>query len=193
MLDQIRIGRKLAELRQRHALTQENIANTLYVTHQAVSRWETGRALPSIDNFVMLMALFHVSPEEILCLDQAPIIDDVEAALQEHDRSWLIHEATLRNICNLSLTDIIHRLSLEERRYALHLLLENRIPTDENLWPRLSETERIWLIREHREKGYPLEIERIRRMLSPAERKMIKEVYDENHQNVALSRKRRTR
>ena len=37
------LGETLASIRRRHGLTQEDVARKLYVTRQAVSRWETER------------------------------------------------------------------------------------------------------------------------------------------------------
>ena len=39
----------LPELRREHSLTQEQLAKKLYITRQAVSRWETGETTPGID------------------------------------------------------------------------------------------------------------------------------------------------
>jgi transcriptional regulator with XRE-family HTH domain len=39
----------LAELRQKNGLTQDQMADKLFVTRQAVSRWENGETTPSID------------------------------------------------------------------------------------------------------------------------------------------------
>ena len=40
---------KLQELRKRRSLTQEELAEALYVSRTAVSKWESGRGYPSID------------------------------------------------------------------------------------------------------------------------------------------------
>ena len=42
-------GETLAQLRREKNLTQEQLARQLYVTRQAVSRWENGETTPSID------------------------------------------------------------------------------------------------------------------------------------------------
>jgi Predicted transcriptional regulators len=52
MLDYSAIGRNLAELRNKSGKTQMELAKLLNVSHQAVSKWERGQALPGIDQDV---------------------------------------------------------------------------------------------------------------------------------------------
>ena len=60
------LGSKLAEERRRNNMTQEQLAERLGVSRQAVSRWETGAADPSTSNLLALAKIFGVSPEELL-------------------------------------------------------------------------------------------------------------------------------
>ena len=62
------------ELRTKNGLSQEELAEKLFVTRQAVSRWETGETLPNIDALKLLSKLFDVSintllgsPRELFC------------------------------------------------------------------------------------------------------------------------------
>ncbi|RRK11641.1 XRE family transcriptional regulator [Lactiplantibacillus garii] len=52
--------------RHQHNLTQGQLAAKLYVTTQAVSKWETGKAVPSIDNLLALSDLYNVSLDELV-------------------------------------------------------------------------------------------------------------------------------
>ncbi len=176
----LQIGRKLSELRNKHKLTQEDISQQLYVTHQAVSKWETGKALPSIDNLSELSALYKVSLDELLCLDVTSSNQSVESLFQTHARDWVIHEVVLGNVLSIGLEDIIHLLDKDEREYAIYLLIEFSISTDENLWPRLSIEERFRLINQYITRGYPLKIEKILPLMSYAEKRKIKEESYEN-------------
>lgn len=64
----------LRSLRDQHGLTQEELAERLFVTRQAVSRWENGETLPNTDTLRRLSALFGVSintllgsPRQLVC------------------------------------------------------------------------------------------------------------------------------
>lgn len=52
---------KLSELRKKKGLSQIELAEKLNVSRQAVSRWETGGALPSVENLLSLRELYNVS------------------------------------------------------------------------------------------------------------------------------------
>ena len=68
MLDSRKIASKIAQLRGERGMTQEEVAARLYVSRQAVSSWEKGMTMPSIESFIMLMELFDTDLEELLCL-----------------------------------------------------------------------------------------------------------------------------
>ena len=57
---------KLIDLRRKAGLSQEQMAQQLDVSRQAVSKWETGAADPSTANLLALAKLYGVSPEELL-------------------------------------------------------------------------------------------------------------------------------
>ncbi len=60
------LGEVLKEHRVRCKMTQEFVAESLGVSRQAVSKWETGTADPSTSNLLALAKLFGVSPEALL-------------------------------------------------------------------------------------------------------------------------------
>lgn len=57
--------------------TQEQVANLLRVTTQAVSKWETGQSMPSIDNLLYLSDLYNVSNQTTVHLDLAHFAADI--------------------------------------------------------------------------------------------------------------------
>lgn len=66
VMDQARIGRFLQELRKEKGLTQEQLAENLYVARRTVSRWETGSNMPDLDVLVQLADLYDVNLRELL-------------------------------------------------------------------------------------------------------------------------------
>ena len=61
---------KLQELRKRKGLTQEELAEFLYVSRTAISRWESGRGYPSIDSLKEISRFFSVTIDELICSDE---------------------------------------------------------------------------------------------------------------------------
>ena len=57
---------KLQELRKSRGLTQEELAQALYVSRTAVSKWESGRGYPSIDSLKEISSYFSVTIDDLL-------------------------------------------------------------------------------------------------------------------------------
>ena len=57
---------KLQNLRKAKGLTQEELAELLFVSRTAVSKWESGRGYPSIDSLKDISKFFHVSIDDLL-------------------------------------------------------------------------------------------------------------------------------
>lgn len=55
------VGSRLLELRTRHNLTQEELAEHLAVSRQSVSKWELNKTLPDVDKLVQLSDMYEVS------------------------------------------------------------------------------------------------------------------------------------
>lgn len=66
MIDNIAVGRTIAKLRQNKNMTQQQLAAALSVSHQAVSKWETGAALPDVQTLMALTRLFGITMEQLL-------------------------------------------------------------------------------------------------------------------------------
>ena len=74
-------GEKLQKLRKDRGLTQEELAEALYVSRAAVSKWESGRGYPGIDSLKELSRFFGVTVDELLGADEI-----LSAAEQEKER-----------------------------------------------------------------------------------------------------------
>lgn len=57
---------KLQELRKKKGLTQEQLAQELYVSRAAVSKWESGRGYPNIDSLKAIAKFYGVTIDELL-------------------------------------------------------------------------------------------------------------------------------
>lgn len=66
MVDTRAVGKLIATLRQTKGLTQQQLAAALNVSHQAVSKWENGAALPDIQTLLDLTKLFGITVEQLL-------------------------------------------------------------------------------------------------------------------------------
>ena len=61
---------KLQELRKQKGLTQEELAEQLYVSRTAISKWESGRGYPNIDSLKAIARFFSVTIDELLSSDE---------------------------------------------------------------------------------------------------------------------------
>ncbi len=117
MIDFVRVGKKIQELRLSQGLSQDALSERLSVTRQALSRWENGQSAPSIDTLITLSKIFGVSFEEILCLDEEPEIDS-ENIFAGHDRDFIIR-GILTGRIRTDLTNVFYQFSPSERMRIL--------------------------------------------------------------------------
>ena len=91
----------ILELRMKHGLSQDELAEKLYVTRQAVSRWENGETVPNTETLKLLSKLFDISintllgsPRQLICqCCGMPLTDDIisketDGALNEEYCKW---------------------------------------------------------------------------------------------------------
>ncbi len=74
---------KLQALRKQKGLTQEELAQALYVSRTAVSKWESGRGYPNIDSLKAIAAFFGITIDELLSGDQLLTIAHRHSKQQE--------------------------------------------------------------------------------------------------------------
>ena len=79
---------KLQELRKDRGMTQEELAEALYVSRTAISKWESGRGYPSIDSLKEISHYFSVSIDDLLSTDKLLSIAEKE------------NKANLRSLCD---------------------------------------------------------------------------------------------
>ena len=66
-MDQVKIGRFIAEKRREQGLTQAQLAEKLSITDRAVSKWENGRAMPDSSLMLDLCAHLNITVNDLLC------------------------------------------------------------------------------------------------------------------------------
>ena len=88
---------KLQELRKSRGLTQEELAEALYVSRTAISKWESGRGYPSIDSLKEISKFFSVTIDELLSSEKIVNIAERE------------NKSNIQNICDLlfGITDLM--------------------------------------------------------------------------------------
>lgn len=82
---------KLKELRKNLGLTQEELAEELFVSRTAISKWESGRGYPSIDSLKEISSYFSVSIDDLLSGEQLIFIAEKE------------NKSNLNGLCDLLL------------------------------------------------------------------------------------------
>ena len=97
----------LYELRAKHGLSQDELAEKIFVTRQAVSRWETGETVPSTETLKLLSRLYGVSintllgsPHRLVCqccgmpLEDSILGRDSDGSLNEDYCQWCYADGT---------------------------------------------------------------------------------------------------
>ena len=78
---------KLQELRKQKGLTQEELAEKLYVSRTAISKWESGRGYPNIESLKAIAKFFSVTVDELLSSDEIlTIAEENQKQTEKHFR-----------------------------------------------------------------------------------------------------------
>ena len=88
---------KLQELRKQKGLTQEELAEKLYVSRTAISKWESGRGYPNIDSLKEIAKFFSVTVDELLSPNEVLTIAEEDGKRKEKHFRDLIYG--LLDIC----------------------------------------------------------------------------------------------
>jgi len=81
----IEIANRLVELRKKNGLSQEELADKLGLSRQAVSKWERAESSPDTDNLICLAKLYNVSLDDLLKTDQD--IEEISLEVREKEES----------------------------------------------------------------------------------------------------------
>ena len=91
---------KLYELRRASGMSQEELAEKLGVSRQAVSKWESGATQPELSKLIELSKLYSVSVDELLSLEHAkPEQDAAESPVQSNAEKAPAEKLSFRDFC----------------------------------------------------------------------------------------------
>ncbi len=135
-MDQIRIGRFIAEKRKEQGLTQVQLAEALGITDRAVSKWETGRSLPDASIMPEVCRLLKITVNDLLngeVVSMEKINETTERNLlhmvkekEQKDRQLLRMEIVMMIVSVLFLTAMlavgIVLMKLEQPKWIFFLL-----------------------------------------------------------------------
>lgn len=115
---EIRLAEKLRELRKDRGNTQEELANFIGITVQAVSKWERAEGLPDLTYLPSIAGFYHVSVDTLLGVDETAKEARINEICKEYDR---IRQCPLRSDGTLIVGNNIEA-GIAHIRNALHEL-----------------------------------------------------------------------
>ena len=99
-------GEQLAAVRRGNGLTQEQFAEELQVSRQAVSKWESGRGYPEMEKILYICNRYHVSIAELFA-EEAPVVPSAPAETTSPETVPApLPRATLRSAVGAFLTNL---------------------------------------------------------------------------------------
>jgi len=145
MIDFQKVGKRIAQLRKAQNMTQDDLANCLYVSRQALSKWELGMSAPSIDSLIMMSTLFKVTIEDLLCLNDISKIERTTPLFPTQDRSFIVSQIISGEL-QIDIPSMFYQFSDNERMLILRAIKEKKIPCNlKDLKPRLTISEQKFL------------------------------------------------
>lgn len=144
VIDFIKVGMKLVKYRKLNNFTQDDIALKLFVSRQLVSKWENGTGIPSIDVLLELSKLYHVTFEELLCLNDDIDIDE-ENIFNGRNRMYVV-QSIIKGDLKPNLANVFYHFSPLERSLVLRAIKEGKLKVKiDELYPKLTDSEQAYL------------------------------------------------
>lgn len=120
----------IKELRVKKGLSQDELAEQVYVTRQAVSRWENGETVPNTETLKLLSKLFDVSintllgaPRKLICQccgmpldDDTTLSREVDGTINEEYCKWCYNDGKFAYSSIEELTDFLAEHMSNESR-----------------------------------------------------------------------------
>ena len=132
-MDQIKIGKFIAECRKKESLTQMQLAEKLNITDRAVSKWETGKSLPDSSIMLELCEILEITVNDLLS-GEVITMDNYNKEMENNllemvkqkeksDKTLLAMEVLLGSLCMTVFFALIMVASLVTMEDWLRILL----------------------------------------------------------------------
>ena len=140
------LGKKIAEIRKEHDLTQEGLAEICSVTRQTISNWENGKSCPDLETLVLISDTFDITLDEMLKGDKKMV--SMIAAEQKQGRKYKSSKTISAVIAVAAVIAIIIFLietpwflkmeydTVDEKDYSKCLRLVNKAPGVTDVFPK---------------------------------------------------------
>ena len=134
----------ILELRTKKGISQEELAEKVYVTRQAVSRWETGETIPNTETLKLLSAFFDVSintllgaPRQLICqccgmpLEDATTSKEPNGEFNEEYCKWCYSDGEFKYTSKEQLIDfcVEHMANENWSAEQVRAYMESFVPT----------------------------------------------------------------
>jgi transcriptional regulator with XRE-family HTH domain len=189
MLNLDAISNKIILKRKQMGLTQNELADALYVSRQAVSKWEMGKSLPSLEVFVEMTKIFDVTID--FMLDGTDLkTDDYAAMFMQYPRESVIYHFLNSSCINDDIKNIFYLLTQNERRQIIDQFFSGKINIQVHmLWPCLSLAEREYLLGNLISKDMDQNIDMLYNMMTLEEKMMTKSKRKEK--NIHINKRKK--
>lgn len=115
---------KLQDLRKNKGLTQEELAQILFVSRTAISKWESGRGVPNIESLKAISKFFSVSLDDLLSSDQLLFLAENEQKIKErHIKDMILGLLD----CSMALLLVLPFFAFQTESYVKEVSLLNFI------------------------------------------------------------------
>lgn len=147
MIDFVKVGSKITKYRKEQKLTQDDIAEKLFVSRQLVSKWENGTGVPSIDVLLELCKMLQVTFEELLCLNDEVDVDENDI-FKGRNRLYVV-QSVIDGKIKVELSEVFYQFSPIERMMVLRAIKEGRLEVRmDELYLKLTQGEQNFLRKE---------------------------------------------
>lgn len=108
------LGSRIKKLRKENNLSQEQLAEKLNVSRQAISKWESNKAYPDIDNLILLRDIFNVTLDDLIIGGNDTKNENINESFDSSgDTKWY----------NLKLSNVAKAGEEEEDELEINLIL----------------------------------------------------------------------